>query len=185
MPNLHMTRYIALLRAINVGGHTVKMDRLNALFVALGFKNVETFIASGNVIFESAAKSAAKMEAQIEHHLNEALGFPVATFLRTDRELEVISRYAPFPGEPVEKPDALYVAFVKTPLDAAQFKRVATFETEQDTFHTHGREFYWLRRGSFQESKFAGGAFERATGLEATFRNATTVHKLAKKYPPA
>ena len=51
-----MTRYIAFLRAINVGGHTVKMAELKRLFEALGFTNVETFIASGNVIFDSSAK---------------------------------------------------------------------------------------------------------------------------------
>jgi len=49
-----MPRYVALLRGINLGGHTVKMDRLKKLFEELGLKNVETFIASGNVIFESA-----------------------------------------------------------------------------------------------------------------------------------
>ena len=47
-----MPRYITFLRAINVGGHTVKMDRLREIFESLGFANVETFIASGNVVFE-------------------------------------------------------------------------------------------------------------------------------------
>ena len=54
-----MPRYVALIRGINLGGHTVKMDRLKKLFEELGFKNVETFIASGNVVFECASKSAA------------------------------------------------------------------------------------------------------------------------------
>ena len=51
-----MTKYIAFLKAINVGGHNVKMDHLKRLFVKMDFKNVETFIASGNVIFETKSK---------------------------------------------------------------------------------------------------------------------------------
>ncbi len=69
-----MPRYVAFLRAINVGGHTVKMDYLRMLFEALGFSNVETFIASGNVIFDSKATSAKALEKRIEHCLAEALG---------------------------------------------------------------------------------------------------------------
>jgi uncharacterized protein (DUF1697 family) len=57
-----MSRYIAFLRAINVGGHTVKMDILRQQFEALGFSNVETFIASGNVIFETMAKNGRTLE---------------------------------------------------------------------------------------------------------------------------
>ena len=60
-----MTLYIALLRAINVGGRTVKMDRLRDLFEQVGFSAVETFIASGNVIFAAAEQPTAEMEARI------------------------------------------------------------------------------------------------------------------------
>jgi len=60
-----LAKYIAFLRAINVGGHTVKMDHLRSLFEALGFSNVETFIASGNVIFESKSKSTRALERRL------------------------------------------------------------------------------------------------------------------------
>ena len=63
-----MPRYVAFLRAINVGGHTVKMDQLRRLFERLGFSKVETFIASGNVIFESASRSAKALEKNTEAH---------------------------------------------------------------------------------------------------------------------
>ena len=62
-----MRRYVAFLRAINVGGHTVKMDRLRALFAELGHGGVETFIASGNVIFEAAGGEAALEAALVSH----------------------------------------------------------------------------------------------------------------------
>ena len=92
-----MPKFIVFLRAVNVGGHTVKMDILRQHFESLGFSRVETFIASGNVIFESPAKNAKSLETTIEAKLREALGYEVAAFLRTDAELgksRTISRFA-------------------------------------------------------------------------------------------
>ena len=73
-------KYVAFLRAINVGGHTVKMDHLRNLFESMGFANVETFIASGNVIFDSKTKSTAALEMEIENQLQAALGYEVRRF---------------------------------------------------------------------------------------------------------
>jgi len=77
-------RYAALLRAINVGGHTVKMKELCTLFEAMKLSNVRSVIASGNVLFESRAGAAA-LEARIEDGLRKSLGYDVETFLRTLR----------------------------------------------------------------------------------------------------
>jgi uncharacterized protein (DUF1697 family) len=70
-----MPKYVAFLRAINVGGHTVKMDYLRHLFETLGLSNVETFIASGNVIFDSPSRNTKTLEKKIERHLLEKLGY--------------------------------------------------------------------------------------------------------------
>ncbi len=83
-------RYIAFLRAINVGGRVVKMDQLKRLFEELPLSDVETYIASGNVIFTSAARTAAPLEAKIEAHLERRLGYAVPTFLRTPAELAAV-----------------------------------------------------------------------------------------------
>jgi len=82
-----MPKYVAFLRAINVGGHTVKMDHLRLIFEAMGLKNVETFIASGNVIFDSTAKNSKALESKIEEFLQERLGYQVATFIRSTSEV--------------------------------------------------------------------------------------------------
>ncbi len=79
-----MSRCIAFLRAINVGGHTVKMDDLRRLFESLGFTRGETFIASGNVVFETTSKNTTALERKIEKKLRDALGYEVATFIMTD-----------------------------------------------------------------------------------------------------
>src|SRR5712671_5083248 len=91
-----MSKYIAFLRAINVGGHTVKMDHLRSLFEAMGFSNVETFIASGNVIFDSKSKNTKALESKIEQGLEPSLGYAVTTFIRSVSELADVARYQPF-----------------------------------------------------------------------------------------
>ena len=88
-------RSIAFLRAINVGGHTVKMDRLRTLFEELAYTNVATYIASGNAIFETPRTSIQALEAQIEQHLQQALGYEVITFVRAAPELAAIASYTP------------------------------------------------------------------------------------------
>src|SRR5262245_44271541 len=112
-----MTRYVAFLRAINVGGHIVKMDHLRTLFEALRFKRVETFIASGNVIFESPGEAAA-LEDRIERHLRKALGYDVDTFLRSSDELCAVAAYEPFDAASASKAHAVHVTFLKSALDA-------------------------------------------------------------------
>lgn len=175
-------RSIAFLRAINVGGHTVKMDALRALVAELGYANVATFIASGNVIFDTPPTPSAALEAELERHLHAALGYEVLTFIRTAEELAAIARYVPFdPPEP--DAHALYVSFMKEPLHAAAEARLLSLNSETDLFHAHGREFYWLCRVRLPDSPLASGTLlAKAVGVPTTARNLTTVRKLAAKY---
>ena len=175
-------RYIAFLRAINVGGHTVKMDELRRLFVGFGFTEVETFIASGNVIFAAAEQPRAEMEARIADGLRAALGYPVATFIRTDAELARIATHQPFAPDALATAQALNIALLAQPLDQAATQKVLTLKTEIDDFAVHGREVYWLCRRKQSESTFSNVVFEKKLGVQATFRSASTVRKLAAKY---
>lgn len=177
-----MPKYVAFLRAINVGGHTVKMDQLRQLFVSLGFTNVETFIASGNVIFDSPSKNTAALEKKIEAHLQKALGYEVATFIRSTTELAAIAAHKPFPDSDIADADALYIGFMAAvPSDAAKEKLLAV-NTETDRFQLKGRELFWLLRSRFSDSKFSGAKLEKTLGLPATLRNSTTVIKIVAKY---
>jgi len=177
-----MPKYFAFLRAINVGGHTVKMDHLRELFESLGFSNVETFIASGNVIFETRSKDAGALEKLIERKLKDTFGFEVITFLRSDSELAVIANYKPFPTPQMESAAALNVAFLSAPLDDREKKLLSSLKTDIDDFHAHGREVYWLCINKQSESKFSNTVFERTLGRRATFRGINTVRKMAEKY---
>ena len=173
-----MTKYIAFLRAINVGGHNVKMAELKKHFESLGLSNVETFIASGNVIFETSAKDAAKLERKIESKLHEALGYEVATFLRTTSEVADVAKYIPFKT----KGEALNVAFMAEAPDEVIVKKIMTFKNEIDDFHVHGREMYWSCQVKQSDSKFSNAAFEKIIGRRATFRGMNTIQKMAEKY---
>jgi uncharacterized protein (DUF1697 family) len=177
-----MPRYIAFLRAINVGGHTVKMDVLRQQFEAQGFVNVETFIASGNVIFETSAKNTRTLEKKIGQQLHAALGYEVATFVRTEVELTAIAQYQPFSPAALKMAQALNVAFLAETLDAASQKKLAALKTDIDDFCVHGREVYWLCRKKQSESTFSNVRLEKTIGRSSTIRGVNTIQKMAAKY---
>ena len=174
------TRYVAFLRAVNLGGHRlVKMDRLRSVFESLGYTGVQTFIASGNVVFESSVKSAADLERALEAALLRAFGFPVATFVRSIAELAKVAKHEPFPS--LDGGNAsVYVAFVRAKPDKASERKLMSFANEIDDFRVHGREVYWLRRGGFGAAK--APPLEKTLGMDATVRNTTTVRKMAAKF---
>ena len=181
-----MSRLIAFLRAINVGGRYVKMERLRALFAELGYGRVESFIASGNLIFDAPPEPPAALEQAIEAHLLGALGYEVATFIRSDAELAAVAGHEPFPADELALPGAaLFVSFMRALPEAATQERVLALRNPVDDFAFHGREFYWLRRTREQESITDRPQFARAFGAEGlgTMRNISTVRRLTAKYP--
>jgi len=178
-----MTIYVAFLRGINVGGHTVKMDALKNAFEALGFENVSTFIASGNVIFESSAKKTETLEKKIETALEKELGYEVATFLRTDKQVAAIAEHDAFPEQKSKEGDTQYVIFLRAAPDAATKKRVLALSNDEDVLHLDSAEMYWLRRkGGLLGSTISTKQFEKALGKQpTTARNLNTVQRLAAK----
>lgn len=178
-----MKKYIAFLRAINVGGHNIKMEELKKYFEELGFKNIETFIASGNIIFELNSGDVNSIEKKIESYLFKKLGYEVATFIRTNSELEEIINYKPFKAGELKSAQALNVAFIKEPLSLELKKKLESLQTDIDYLHTYGREVYWMCKLKQSESKFSNSLFEKELKIKATFRGINTLQKLAVKYP--
>ena len=179
-----MARHVAFLRAINVGGHTVKMDALARHFAKMGFTGIKTFIASGNVIFDARVSDVGKLERTIEAALKEALGYEVATFVRTLGQLAAVAAREPFPRPRLDEATAHIVGFLQAPLEAAAVKRLMTLRTDFDDFHVDRREIYWLCRTKQSESTFSNAVFEKAVGAKTTFRSMTTIRKMAEKYAP-
>lgn len=177
-----MPRHFAFLRAINVGGHTVRMEALRRHFESLGFSGVETFIASGNVIFETAARNTPALEKKIAACLQEALGYEVATFVRTEAELARLVAHQPFRPAALNTAAAFNIAFLAQPPDASATRRLMTLRTEIDDLAVHGREVYWLCRKKQSESTFSNVVLEKTLGQAATLRGTSTLSKLAAKY---
>jgi len=180
-----MPRYVAFLRAINVGGHTVKMERLRTLFEAMELAAVETFIASGNVIFESRAAKMPALERKIEKSLEAALGYEVATFIRTLPELARVAAHEPvMQSGPSVATDNHYVTFVRDAPVKSFVDKLMEHRSDVDDFHVHEREIYWRCRTRSSDSNFSGARLERLLGAPATARNVTTVRNIVEKYAP-
>src|SRR4030095_14898286 len=142
-----MLRFIAFLRAINVGGgRTVKIQSFRAVFESLGFSRVATFIASGNVVFETTTKRTKALERKIERALKEALDYEVRTFVRGEDELAKIANYRPFPGSKFDETWQSNIIFLADNLNTKLKQNVKALRTKTDAFEVHGRELYWRRR---------------------------------------
>ncbi|PWT90554.1 MAG: hypothetical protein C5B55_09560 [Blastocatellia bacterium] len=178
-----MAKYVAFLRAINVGGHVVKMDQLRALFEQLKFANVETFINSGNVIFDTKTPNIESLERKIEKHLKQSLGYEVVTFVRSIPELTEIAAHKAFSEKELNTDgNTLFIVFVGTSPNKQVKERMASLVSAIDDFHLNGREVYWLYRRKNGESKFYGALLEKSLGMKATVRNVNTVQRIVAKY---
>jgi len=179
-----MTAYVALLRGINLGNRRVKMTTLAALFEEMGFGAVSTFIASGNVLFESPATDAGQLEEQIQHGLADSLGYMVDTFVRTRAEIATVAASCPFRAADMDDPaNTLHAGFLKAPLGAEAAARLEACRTDVDEFRVEGREFFWLCRIQTSDSKVWSSPAMRAVGIRtSTMRNMTMLRKLAAQY---
>ncbi|WP_165250279.1 DUF1697 domain-containing protein [Paludisphaera soli] len=181
-----MQRYIALLGGINVGGRRIKMGDLARSFEALGLVEVQTFIASGNVAFETPTADPVALERTIEGHLAGALGYAVPTFLRTPDELAAAATRRPFASEGPEAAGfTVSVCFLRRSLTPEEVEGLLSYRTAMDDFEVVGREMYWLCRGKVTESLVPWHQVAKSVMVPSTVRNVTTVRKLAAKYPPA
>jgi len=159
------------------------MDELRAHFEAVdGLQNVATFIASGNVVFDSKAEPSDRFERRIESHLRDALGYEVDTFLRSLADLETVIRLDLFAGAG-EADWKVHVLFLKTAPGRPGETALRRLETEDDRFRVVGREAYWLRHGRTSDSGLMPADFERALGVEtSTMRTMNTVERLVAKF---
>lgn len=179
-----MHRYIAFLRGINLGKRRIKMDILRGLFEEMKFTDVETFIASGNVIFTCKIADSKKLETQIETHLKKFLGYEVHTFLRTREKVRAIAALKPFPTSDLDHPEnTLHVGFLKEALTVEQTRMFRACRTSTDELYCVGQEFYWLCRIKSHESKIWSTVQMKAARLPSfSMRNMTTVRNIAALY---
>jgi uncharacterized protein (DUF1697 family) len=178
-----MPAYAAFLRGMNVGGHRITNDELRARFEQLGFNEVRTFRASGNVIFVAAGEEQeAELGARIEAGLAAALGYEVPVFLRSASEIGTIAAHRPFDESLIEASKGkLQVMMLTAPPAARARKEVLALANEEDRLAFGERELHWLPSSGILDSALDFKAIGRLLGPMTT-RTQGTIEQLAAKH---
>lgn len=174
-----METYIAMLRGINISGHKmIKMARLEALFTELNFKNIRTYIQSGNVIFENKKTDQKELAKQIETKILQSTGFQVPVTIQNRKEILVILENNPFLNSRNEDINMLFVTFLDSEPNAEDIKKVQELDYDSDEFVVSGKEIYGFCPNGYGRTKLNTNFFEKKFRTTATARNWKTVQKL-------
>jgi uncharacterized protein (DUF1697 family) len=175
-------RHVAFLRAINVGGRRASRVQLTSCLESLGFENVTTFRASGNLIFDAPRTSEPKLTKQVDDALTSALGFEVRSFLRTAAQAQAIAAFEPFPPDIVAKSQGkLQVALLAKRLSNDTRDEVLALATDADPLAIEGRELYWLPSGPTMQTDLDLRALDNLVG-ENTRRTKSMIEEIAAKF---
>jgi len=178
-----VTRWIALFRGINVGGHNrLPMGDLTVTMQSLGFDNVVTYVQSGNVVFDAGADVDADASALVERitaALEERHGLSVPALLRTAAALGSIAQGHPDAGSGLD-PKLLHVVFLDRAPDASAAATIDPARYAPDGWTVDGDEIYVRYPQGSGRSKLTIDVFERALNVTATARNLNTVRKLVE-----
>jgi uncharacterized protein (DUF1697 family) len=177
-----MDRYVAFLRGMNLGGRRITNEGLRSHFEALGYEEVATFRASGNVIFASAGEAEAKLGERLEVGLGERLGYEVPVFLRSAAELRAISAHEPFAQNYMTASKGkLQIVLLSRKPTAAVVAKALALSTDADRLAIEGRELYWLPDGGLSESDLDLKALAAILG-PTTIRTKGTVDQIVAKH---
>lgn len=174
-------KYVALLRGINVGGRTVKMDKLQQALKSKGFQNVKTILASGNVVFESSGKSVSSIQKKIRDIIKSAFGFDVELMVCTEEQINSLIKSNPFKSIKVTPNTKLYVTFLS---EEAKPKMKIPYESpEKDIRILHVKDktvssmvILSPQKGTLDLMDI----LEREFGKKITTRNWNTILKLGR-----
>jgi uncharacterized protein (DUF1697 family) len=175
-------RYVTFLRAINIGGRRAGSDQLTTCLESLGFENVATFRASGNLVFDADRESPGALTKRIDEALTQSLGYEVHGFLRTAAQVRAIAALGPFPPKVMSaSAGKLQVALMAKPPGKRVREQVLDLATGADPLAIHGRELYWLPSGGTMESDLNLRAIDTLIG-ENTRRTKSMIEEIAAKF---
>jgi uncharacterized protein (DUF1697 family) len=169
--------YISLLRGINISGQKIiKIDELKKLYESCGFRNVKSYIQSGNIIFEFPSDSPEKLVKIIEKTIKDTFSFDVTVIMRTPDEFEKITQINPFAKtKPVER---LYVTFLSDTINERKTDLLNNYKSGDEDFRLIGKELYLYYPNGYGKTKLTNNIIEAKLGVKATTRNWNTVNKL-------
>jgi uncharacterized protein (DUF1697 family) len=174
-----MIKYVAILRGINVAGSKpIKMDDLKKMFEDLKYKNVRTYIQSGNIFFESDITDQGKLENQISERILKIFKFEVPVITRNIKELYRILNINPFLKERNIDISKLHVTFLSGIPQPEKINNIQGKNYEADRFIIIDKEIYLYCAGGYGITKLNNNFFENKLSLKATTRNWKTVLKL-------
>jgi uncharacterized protein (DUF1697 family) len=180
-------QHVALLRAINVGGHAViRMTDLRDLFVAAGCANVKTYIQSGNVVFDASTKETSSLFRKILAGLTRRLGKEPGIVFRTVDELEHLVRTSPFARRKPSPDEKLYVVFLSgKPERAPTLPMVSEKDAVEAVVIEDLHIFMVSRPRKNGQYGFPNALAEKELGVAATTRNWNTVVKIVEFARPS
>jgi uncharacterized protein (DUF1697 family) len=175
-----MTRVVALLRAVNVGGTgKIVMSELCDVLGDLGFTGVKSLLQSGNVVFRCTGPANAALEAKLEAAVAEQLGVKTTFFVRSASEWDAIVAKNPYPREAEADPARLVLMTLKSAPSAKDVDALRAAITGRETIAAIGKQAYFIYPDGQGTSKLTNAVIERKLGSSGTARNWNTVLKLA------
>ena len=171
--------HIALLRGINVGGHKkVPMADLRALCAALGWRDVATYIQSGNVVFAARGAPAA-LAAALQRAIEQRFAFAVPVIVRTAAEWLLLCDGAPFGDAAAARPNLLHAALAMSPAQASAAAALQPYCGAGERVAVHRGNLWIDYCSGVARSKLTPAVLDRAVGAPVTARNWRTVQQLA------
>ena len=174
-----MKTYISMLRGINVGGHKkIRMQELKELYESLDYREVQTYIQSGNVLFQCADLDIAELNNRIESAIQAAYGYSVAVLIRTPDEFRRLVENNPLSGEKNIDITRLAVIFLSASPEKWPTEKLEESKAESEDFYTSGREIYLYCPEGYAKTRLSTNFFEKQLKVSATARSWKTVNKL-------
>lgn len=172
-----MKTYIALFKGINVGGRNVlPMKELKAILEGIGLENVNSYIQSGNVVFQSDEENLARLADSIGVEVEKSHGFKPEVMLLESEEVEQAMAANPFPEAEAE-PKSLHLNFLASAPESADLEALESLKKENERFALIDKVFYLHAPDGIGRSKLARNS-ERLLGVPMTGRNWRTVSKI-------
>lgn len=173
-------RYIALLRGINITGNTmIKMADLKRSFESLGFRNVVSYINSGNLAFDCRRMSEVTLVNRLEGVIDRDFDLRVQVIVREQESIPRIVAANPYAGE-FESHKEMHVLFLKKSIPSARVAELRAAAPAAERFTIKGREIYCHLPMGVADSLMGRGLVERRLKIAVTARNWRTVEKLAE-----
>lgn len=165
-----------MLRGINVSGQKMtSMIKLKGLYESLGFKDVQTYIQSGNVIFRCPAADPLKLKARIEKGIKKVFGFDAPVFMRTREDFQKLIKKTPYSKKDISR---LYVSFLSEVPPELPIEELESVKDTSEEFVISGREIYLFLPNGAGKTKLSNTFLEKKLKVGATTRNWNTVVRL-------